>query len=104
METLKHTNREPSALKFRLIVARPSSPTRRLYNFEDIILKPIFKHVPNFIRDDLDFLNHLTAVMEDEAIFVSFDVVSLYTSRPHDHGLEAIEQEQLSRNLFIITH
>ena len=46
----------PPNLKFRPIVAGPASPTHPLCNFVDIILKPLCKHVPSYIRDDFDFL------------------------------------------------
>ena len=81
----------PPDLKLRPIVAGPSSPTHRLSNFTDIVLKPLCKHVPSFIRDDLDFLNHLPQTIDENALLVSFDVVSLHTSIPHELGLAAVE-------------
>ena len=83
--------RAPNDLKFRPIVAGPLSPTHRLSNFVDLILKPLCQHVPSFIRDDMDFLNYLPDEVEEHTLLVSFDVVSLYTSIPHDLGLTAIE-------------
>ena len=80
----------PQDLKFRPIVAGPTSPTHRLSNFIDIILKPLCKNIPSYIRDDLDFLNQIPEQITENTILVSFDVVSLYTSIPHDLGLEAI--------------
>jgi hypothetical protein len=38
----------------------------------------------------LDFLNQIPEQITENTILVSFDVVSLYTSIPHDLGLEAI--------------
>ena len=81
----------PPDLKFRPIVARPASPTHRLSNFVDIILKPLCKHVPSYIRDDFDFPNHIPNKVTEDTILVSFDVISLYTSIPHELGLKAIE-------------
>lgn len=68
----------------------PVCETHRLSNFLDIILKPFVKKVRSFVRDDLDFLNHLPVTVNLETIIVSFDVVNLYTNIPHDYGLEAI--------------
>ncbi|XP_028410554.1 uncharacterized protein LOC114533251 [Dendronephthya gigantea] len=79
----------PPDLKLRPIVAGPSSPTHRLSNLIDIILKPLCQHVLSFIRDDLDFLSHLPETVNDNALLVSFDVVNLYTSI--ELGLTAIE-------------
>ena len=50
----------PPNLKFRPIVVGPVSPTHRLSNFVDIILKPLCKHVPSYIRDDFYFLKQYT--------------------------------------------
>lgn len=81
----------PPDLKMRPIVAGPSSPTHRLSNFIDIILKPLCAKVPSYIRDDLDFLNYIPNEVSDETLLVSFDVVNLYTNIPHELGLEALE-------------
>ena len=83
--------RAPNDLKFRPIVAGPLSPTHRLSNFVDLILKPLCQHVPSFMRDDMDFLNYLPDEVEEHILLVSFGVVSLYTSIPHELGLTAIE-------------
>ena len=74
----------------RPIVAGPSSATYRLSNFVDKILKPPCQNVPSYIRDDLDFLTQLPRDIHENTLLASFDVVSLYTSIPHDLGLEAI--------------
>lgn len=81
---------QPGDLKLRPIVAGPSCPTQRLSNLIDIILKPLCNTIPSFIRDDMDFLNHLPKTVENNTTLVSFDVTSLYTNIPHNLGLEAI--------------
>ena len=81
----------PADLKMRPIVAGPSSPTQRLSNFLDLILKPLCKHVASYIRDDLEFLAHIPEEVNENTILVSMDVVNLYTSIPHELGLQAIE-------------
>ena len=80
----------PDDLKMRPIVAGPSCPTHRLSNLIDILLKPFFKHVRSYIRDSVDFLNHLPKHVDQGSYFVTFDVKSLYTNINHDIGLEAI--------------
>ncbi|CAG2219099.1 unnamed protein product [Mytilus edulis] len=82
---------KPTDLKLRPIIAGPASPTHRLSNFLDIILKPLCKYVPSYIRDDIDFLSHLPKIAPVHARLVSFDVTSLYTNIPHDLGIEAIQ-------------
>ena len=97
IDAIKKTNSEcvelqdPNDLKFRPIVAGPACPTHRLSHLMDLILKPFVKHVDSYIRDDIDFLNHLPENISDEEVFVSFDVTSLYSNITHNLGLEAIE-------------
>ena len=47
--------------------------------------------VLSYIRDDLDFLNHIPDEVEESTILVTSDVVSLYTSIPRDLGLDVIK-------------
>ncbi|XP_062601156.1 uncharacterized protein LOC134262845 [Saccostrea cucullata] len=82
---------KPSDLKLRPIIAGPSSCTQRLSNLLDLILKPLCKIVPSFIRDDLDFLNYIPEEVQQNTILVSFDVTSLYTNILHYLGLEAVK-------------
>lgn len=81
----------PTDLKLCPIMAGPSCPTQRRSNFLDIILKPLFKLIPSYIRDDMDFLNHIPNTVKDNTHLVSFDVTSLYTNIPHNLGVEAID-------------
>ena len=82
---------QPDNLKLRPIIAGPSCQTHRLSNLLDILLKPFTEFIPSYVRDDLDFLNHLPKHIPKESILVSFDVESLYSSIPHTLGLQAIE-------------
>lgn len=101
----------PTDLKLRPIVTGPSCPTQRLSNFLDIIFKPLCKLIPSYIRDDLDFLNHIPNTVKDNTHLVSFDVTSLYTNIPHNLGVEAIDywinknenilQSRFSREFFL---
>ncbi|OOZ57814.1 hypothetical protein [Solemya velum gill symbiont] len=80
----------PNDLKLRPIVAGPSCATHRLSEFLDIILKPLCQKIPSFLKDDIDFIRSLPAEIDENSIFASFDVTSLYTNIPHDLGLQAI--------------
>ena len=77
-------------LKLRPIVAGPACQTHRISNLLDILLKPLIKHVPSFLRDTTDFLNSLPNRIPKETLFATFDVESLYSNIPHDLGVEAI--------------
>ena len=81
----------PSDLQFRPIIAGPINPTSRLSNLIHILLKPLLPHIPSFIKDSQDFLKFLPQEIELTDIFVSFDIVSLYTNIPHKLGLSAIK-------------
>ncbi|XP_062610424.1 uncharacterized protein LOC134272191 [Saccostrea cucullata] len=81
---------QPADLKIRPIIAGPASSTQRLSNLLDILLKPLCKLLPSFVRDDMDFLNYIPQNVDPNTILVSFDVTSLYTNIPHTLGLEAV--------------
>ncbi|KAL5017639.1 hypothetical protein ScPMuIL_007228 [Solemya velum] len=73
-------------LKLRPIVAGPANETHRLSSFLDLLLKPFLKHIPSYIRDDIDFLQHLPQSVEEDTVLVTLDVVGLYSNIPHDFG------------------
>ena len=56
----------------------------------DILLKPLCQEVSSFVRDDIDFLNHLPSEVKPNSKLITFDVVNLYTNIPHDLGITAI--------------
>ena len=96
IETVKHINSEyirvPSTpdLKLRPIVAGPTCPTHRLSHFLDIILQPFLNFIPSYLKNNLDFLNILPKHMKDTEMFITLDVVSLYSNITHELGFEAI--------------
>jgi hypothetical protein len=57
----------------------------------DQILKPLLNKIPSYIKDSFDFLDKLPKITVGTTLFVSFDVVSLYTNIPHELGLEALD-------------
>ncbi|CAG2193102.1 unnamed protein product [Mytilus edulis] len=69
----------------------PNSVTQNLSHFIDIVLKPLCREVPSFIRDDLEFLNHLPKTVNPNSELITFDIVSLYTNIPHDLGITAVK-------------
>ncbi|GAB1598634.1 uncharacterized protein LOC115215981, partial [Argonauta hians] len=95
-QTVRYTNNIyvnmpfPNDLTLRPIIAGPSCETHRLSNFVDILLKHFLKHIPSYIRDDLDMLEHLPKHINNTATFVSFDVINLYGSIPHQLVIESL--------------
>ena len=83
--------KDPQDLTFRPIVAGPNCETSHLSHLLDILLKPFLKHAKSYLRDDIDFLNYLPKHVNEHALLVTFDVVSLYSNIPHDLGRKAIE-------------
>ena len=81
----------PSDLKGRPIVAGPLSPTKNLSKLLDKILSPIVPFQKSYIKDDWAFVRHLPNEVAYQAELFTCDIVSLYTSIPHDLGLEAIK-------------
>ena len=82
---------EVDDLKLRPIIAGPICQTSRLSNLIDILLKPLVKHVPSFLKDTTDFLRHLPKTIPEHTILASFDVESLYSNICHTLGLEAVK-------------
>lgn len=78
-------------LKLRPIIAGPECLTHRLSNLIDILLRPFTKQVKSYLRDSMDFLNHLPERVPEETTLASFDVESLYSNIAHNLGLKAIK-------------
>lgn len=81
----------PNDLKARPIVAGPVSPTQRLSELLEKLLTPLVKYLKSYIKDDWDFLNKLPREIEYECNLYTCDIVSLYTSIPHDLGVTALK-------------
>ena len=81
----------PDNLKGRPIVAGPASPTQRLSEFLDTLLKPIVPTLSTYVKDDWDFIRKIPREFHTSTSLFSYDVVSLYTSIPHTLGIEAID-------------
>jgi hypothetical protein len=54
-------------------------------------LKPLTKHIPSFVQNDISFLNHLPENILEDEILATFDVTSLYSKITHDMGHDAIQ-------------
>lgn len=90
MDSYIKLGKMPSDVTSRPIVSNINSPTCRLSHFIDQLLKPLLPLTVGYIKDSFDFLNKLPRNPARKFIFLSFDVVNLYTVIPHSLGLEAI--------------
>ena len=80
----------PDDLKSRPIVAGPESPTQRLCELLEILLRPFVIKSKSYIKDDWDFVRHLPGELNERCNLFPCDIVSLYTSIPHALGIEAV--------------
>ena len=83
----------PGDLPFRFITAGPASPTSKLSEFLDILLKPFLQVIPAYIRDTTDFLNKMPQFSEEEVgdiSIVTCDVRDMYTNIKQSLGLKAV--------------
>ena len=80
----------PADLKGRPISGGPESPTQRLSNLVEILLKPLVPTLKTYVKDDWDFLRQLPEKLPFQGTMYSCDITSLYTSIPTELGIEAI--------------
>ena len=81
----------PESLKGRPIISGPMSPTKHLSKLIGKILAPLVPLQESYIKDDWSFIKQLPRELKYEAILFTCDIVSLYTSIPHDLGIDAID-------------
>ena len=81
---------EPSDFKLRSVAAGPTYPIRPLSGLLDNIFKPFILHVNSNVRENIDFLERCSRVKNENTIFMTFDVISLYINTPHAYELEAL--------------
>ena len=82
--------RPPEDLKGRPIVGGPNSPTQGISGLLQKLLTLIVSCLKTYVKDDWDFIRKLPSHVDSSCVLPSCDVVSLYTSFPHDLGLEAL--------------
>ena len=80
----------PQSLKGRPIIAGPVSPTKNLSKLIGKILSPLVNKQITYIKDDWAFIRSLPDELDYDPDLFTCDIVSLYTSIPHDLGTEAI--------------
>ena len=87
----KSSNKVPG----RLVTSNCGMPTEKISEFLDHHLKPLMKQGESYIKDTGDFLEKLARVegIPKGAILVTADVVGLYSSIPHDGGLEILRKQ-----------
>ena len=74
----------------RPIVAGVNAPTRHLSDLIGKILSPLVLEQVTYIKDDWDYIRKLPGSVNFKCNLFGCDIKSLYTSIPHDLGLQAI--------------
>ena len=80
----------PENLKGRPIVGGLDSPTQSTSGLLEKKLTHIVSGLKAYIKDDWDFIRKLPSHVEYSCVLSSCHVVGLYTSIPHDLGLETL--------------
>lgn len=80
----------PNDLSSRPIVNNINCPTSKLSEMLHILLKPFLTVIPSYIKDTRDFLSKLPKSVSPNDIFVTLDIISLYTNIPHELGYMAV--------------
>ena len=81
---------QPKYLKLHPIVASHKSPTKRLSNFLDILLKLFLSKIKSYVKGEFDLLKKCKRKLTKNSKLVSFDVTSFCSNIPHELGLQAI--------------
>ena len=92
--TLPKIHRNAEAPPGRPIVSSIRAPTERISAFVDIVLKPLVKSLPSYIKDTKDFLAKLKSLpgpLPPNSLLFTMDVVGLYNNIPHRDGLKACQ-------------
>ena len=88
-----HKNYEGNIPPGRPIVSSTDSPTERISQLLDVILKPLIVTTKSYIEDTPDFISKtIDIILEENDWLVSLDVVSLYTNIPHVDGIKSISR------------
>ena len=92
--TLPKIHKNAEAPPGRPIVSSIRAPTERISAFVDIVLKPLVKSLPSYIKDTKDFLAKLKSLpgpLLPNSLLFTMDVVGLYNNIPHRDGLKACQ-------------
>ena len=83
-----------SAVPSRPVISNRHTPTTKVSEYLDYILKPTMQDSCSYIRDFGDFLKEIKNIgkIPEGAILVTVDVVGLYPSMSHETGLEALRK------------
>ncbi len=84
----------------RPIISANECPTEKISQYVDFYISPLAREVPSYIKDTNDFLCflHDLGQIPPDTILCTIDVSALYTSIPHDEGIQAVKDALNTRN------
>ena len=87
-------HRRLSAVLGRPVISSCVTPTKKVVEYLDYILKPIMQESWCYIKDSGDFLEKIKNIgkIPEGAILVTADVIGLYPSISYGAGLEALQK------------
>ena len=75
----------------RPIISANGCPTERISAFVDENIKGAVPKIKSYIKDTTDFIHKIeNLIIPENAILVTFDVVSLYTNIPNNEGIMSV--------------
>ena len=83
-----------NAVPGRSVISNCGTPTEKVSEYLDYILKPLMQDSCSYIKDFCDFLKKIKNVgkIPDEAILVTADLIGIYPSISHGDGLETLRK------------
>ena len=89
-----------SAVPGRPVISNCCTPTEKVSEYLDYILKPIMQDSWSYIKDSGDSLKKIKSIgkIPEGAIVVTGDVIRLYPSISHEAGLEALRKRLSERD------
>jgi hypothetical protein len=83
----------------RPIVSACGSITEKISEFVDFHIRKYVELQHSYIRDTQDFLHKILSIpVNEHTILATIDVSSLYTSIPHEEGLESLQKVLIEHN------
>ncbi|XP_056407822.1 uncharacterized protein LOC130303807 [Hyla sarda] len=92
-------------LKCRPIVSGVGNLTQNIGIYLDEVLRPFVLCLPSYLRDTMDLLLKIQdIIMEEDYWLCSIDVEALYSSIPHNFGINAVAHYLRSRSTHHAAH
>ena len=78
----------------RPVISTCGTPTEKVSEFLDNQLKPVMQEGMSYIKDSNDFKHKIRDLKDtpNDALLVTADVVGLYSTIPHEAGLQALKE------------